>query len=883
VVAGTLSVLCSADQPVPSPSAHYTPPPAAQTGLEPIPLASLTLAQNRRRRSEAAETPKNIRPPNLRESFDRKGGYPAGWLHWSSDRRNPFAVTSTKALSPPNALAITCASGVAARAWPNRSLPADIQVSMAVLLDTYAPTQLFVRGRDVGTARPTYYGVTLARGLELELTRTVKGQATVLATVKSAKYISQKWARLTLQARGEHLRVRVFRCDTSEYLNDAGQWQASPAWAIHRTDKAVTGPGLAGLGRAARYAGPLYLDDFTATVPEAKEEEAAGRSESSPPAQVAAPPRPMPRPVIPRHYRHIRIALLAFKGNPLGTFEDRLLANSVDLVVSYAGSMRHIKAVTPRTPKLLYTNTSNLYLELLTDWLAFADAHRLDREAAFYHVTKSLPFQGDSPSSQPVTWFWQVCRGGPRFTDLTAAARGKGGRVVFGSAGEALYAGYPERFREVNLAMVSSRSAGWSVNLEYARGGGNDKPLRWAAVRVRSDTTGGLRRSGRITFDPPAGWRPTSVGGGARLYFVRFRTARGGRPPVAAAVLSRDYVGARGGTSGTVPAFDFKADANRDGYLDDAEYARRAPGKDARFVYESRVLTQQYGQMRFSTNPGAPAFRKWAVRHTTRLLRRNPLADGLFMDNCDGRPPFVTTDVREPVSTYAADSGVMLQQISRAIAPRWVLMNLVENPRADPVVRYLPAYYSEFTIRPLAHSYVQFEYVADTVARRARLVSPPPLAVIDSHPQNGSQTSARMRLATLAYYYLLADPDWTFLTLYGGVEPATPWRRHWVAAAAYDIGRPTGERSVWASGPDPGNPRFAYRVFARRFRRALVLYKPLSTTRGFYDRSSTGKETATRHELHGAYRPLRADGTLGAAVTSVSLRNGEGAILVQSK
>src|SRR5207237_1437076 len=40
--------------------------------------------------------------------------------------------------------------------------------------------------------------------------------------------------------------------------------------------------------------------------------------------------------------------------------------------------------------------------------------------------------------------------------------------------------------------------------------------------------------------------------------------------------------------------------------------------------------------------------------------------------------------------------------------------------------------------------------------------------------------------------------------------------------------------------------------------------------------------TATTHDLGGAYRPLQADGTLGAAVTRITLRNGEGAILVKA-
>ena len=40
--------------------------------------------------------------------------------------------------------------------------------------------------------------------------------------------------------------------------------------------------------------------------------------------------------------------------------------------------------------------------------------------------------------------------------------------------------------------------------------------------------------------------------------------------------------------------------------------------------------------------------------------------------------------------------------------------------------------------------------------------------------------------------------------------------------------------------------------------------------------------TATTHQLGGTYRALNADGTLGAPITSVSLRNGEGAILIRA-
>ena len=53
-----------------------------------------------------------------------------------------------------------------------------------------------------------------------------------------------------------------------------------------------------------------------------------------------------------------------------GASEDRLLRESVDLVVSHPAYLKHIHEVAPRRPALVYTNSSNLYEDLLTDWLS---------------------------------------------------------------------------------------------------------------------------------------------------------------------------------------------------------------------------------------------------------------------------------------------------------------------------------------------------------------------------------------------------------------------------------------------------------------------------------------------------------------------------------
>ena len=107
-----------------------------------------------------------------------------------------------------------------------------------------------------------------------------------------------------------------------------------------------------------------------------------------------------------RHYAHIRVAMLAYTGTPIGPLEQKLLRESVDLVLPAVSLLGKIDPLAPTTPQIIYTNVSNIYLELLTDWLDYADRRGFNREGAFYHVNKPTSFTGDSGSSRPVNWFW---------------------------------------------------------------------------------------------------------------------------------------------------------------------------------------------------------------------------------------------------------------------------------------------------------------------------------------------------------------------------------------------------------------------------------------------------------------------------------------------
>jgi len=587
-------------------------------------------------------------------------------------------------------------------------------------------------------------------------------------------------------------------------------------------------------------------------------------------------------PNVPRHYSHIRIAQLAYTGTPFGEFETNLLRESVDLVIPNTAFLDQISELNPETSQLIYSNVSNIYLGLYTDWLKWADANGVSREEAFYHASEASAFTGASASSMPVNFFWSVLKeNDTQWRDVTRAARLSGETVEFGERGQSVAIGNTEKFREINLRLQRGAGSGWSSVVEYVSAvDAQGNATRWSTLNVQRDTTGNFTHHGQLIFDPPADWKAASLNETDPLYYVRIRTTGFGRAPVSTKILGRDYVNANGREAGVTPAFDNLADRDGDGYLNDTEFARRRSGFDARFVYESRVFYPVYGQQRFATNVSSAAFREWAADYTYRFLEKHPQADGVFIDNSLGRLAIDPTTVKESMTDYTADYGRTLVGVNNRIAPKWVLANTAGGRQsANPGLSYGISYLEEFAIRPMRHNFIQFEDLSAQVEERMALSNGKALAVLDSHTMGSEPLDPRMQLATLAYYYLIGDPEQTALLYNGGNEPNTSWKRHWIPAAAYDVGQPVDEWSVFATGQDPSNRTLTYKVYEREYDHAMVLYKPLS-----YYRNQTGTtqdRTATTHDLNGVYRPLRADGTLGAAVSRVSIRNGEGMVLIK--
>jgi hypothetical protein len=593
---------------------------------------------------------------------------------------------------------------------------------------------------------------------------------------------------------------------------------------------------------------------------------------------------PLPQPSIPLNPSGANLADLAYNGgsSQLSASDIALLENGlVDLVVADAIYASQIAAIAPNIPQLLYTNVSSVYQSSLLAWDNYADSLGISREEAFYHVSQATPYSSNGTgSTQPVDWFWGVYAGGSALSDHTWQSHA-GGSITFGSsAGQAVYIGYPEQFWEMNLALTSAAKNGWAGILQYATAvDSSGNPTAWAPLTTLTNTTAGFTQSGQITFNPPVNWVTASIDGSPRMYYVRILTTSSGTAPVANTILGDDYTDSNGTNSGVIPAYDWALNPSG-GYLDPQQYAvAAAAGDTARFGYQSRLLS--YGPMRFATNPGDAAFRSWAIQFEIQNLNNNPWAAGLFMDNSNGMAPAKAGSVVEPLSTYSTDYASLLYEIGKSIAPKWILANTSGGgSNANPTVQSVQGYFEEFGIRALAQNYQQFESLAATVATRSTLASPSPYAVLDSTPQGGAPTDPRTEMATLAYYYLLANPSTTFLDYDGGSDTTGPWSQHWFPAMNANLGQPLGTWSLFASGADPANSSLTYRIYQRSFANALVLYKPLSYGSGVT--GTTADNTATTEALDGTYYPLEANGTLGAPITSITLRNGEGAILIKA-
>ena len=146
----------------------------------------------------------------------------------------------------------------------------------------------------------------------------------------------------------------------------------------------------------------------------------------------------------------------------------------------------------------------------------------------------------------------------------------------------------------------------------------------------------------------------------------------------------------------------------------------------------------------------------------------------------------------------------------------------------------------------------------------------------------GSTDSAfhRIKMAELASYYMVvpSTPDRLALQLVNMWD--RPYSSIWLRAQEANIGHPTGPRHRLIRDVPAADPTGQkVQVFTRDFDRALVLFR----SQVGWSAQHYGDSTAISIPLPGGetWLPLNPDGTLGAPVTHLALRNADAAILIK--
>ena len=93
-------------------------------------------------------------------------------------------------------LASSGTSTLSARGWLATSQPANVQAAADVYVNSLTASQVLVRGSNLNTSSPTYYALTVQRGLYAQLVRVVNGVSTTLASLSSASGLTSRSVRV---------------------------------------------------------------------------------------------------------------------------------------------------------------------------------------------------------------------------------------------------------------------------------------------------------------------------------------------------------------------------------------------------------------------------------------------------------------------------------------------------------------------------------------------------------------------------------------------------------------------------------------------------------------------------------------------------------------
>ena len=290
---------------------------------------------------------------------------------------------------------------------------------------------------------------------------------------------------------------------------------------------------------------------------------------------------------------------------------------------------------------------------------------------------------------------------------------------------------------------------------------------------------------------------------------------------------------------------------------------------------------------RWLINPGDAGSRAYQADRLARIAQGHA---GVFLDEFGG-PMYGAVKPTDEFATgpaYLASEAELLAQVHAAIAPKILLVNIAEywTPTDSAIVVAGGGAQLERTNYPFTdrteERWTEIDHLlaAGVYTEFVATISYTEWAGVPKHRPTfnagmyGTPTE-RGQMAQLASYYMAVGTDAQRLSFdqqnYWNVRPDTAWAR----AVEVDVGHPLRARHVIASGMDAKGQK--YRIYQREFEHALVFMRPAVDWRP----TVYGDDTAIEIPLPRPMRLLHRDGTLGAAVRSVMLRNVDAAIFVE--
>jgi len=300
-----------------------------------------------------------------------------------------------------------------------------------------------------------------------------------------------------------------------------------------------------------------------------------------------------------------------------------------------------------------------------------------------------------------------------------------------------------------------------------------------------------------------------------------------------------------------------------------------------------RAVVTIWGSRRWMINPADPGALQYQADRFSRIVANE---GGAFVDEAGSGDMLsrISNTLEYPTSaTFTAPQSAAFATLKRAMGNKTLMLNTAEYQTDFDRANALAAgsVHMESINNPLSpdmplrwhwiESLTSSNVFVDMVTLYSTTTANNMSATF---PKGNYATSAeRMKMWELASYYMAVSSTPDNLALQLENMWNVPYSSLWTKAQEANIGHPVAARVVTSRGTDPLGQ--AYLVYTRDMDRALVIARVNQGwgTHSYMDASAITIPLPTSD----IWLPLRADGTLGAPVTSVSLRNVEAMILVK--